>query len=86
MLYALSGANGGLPKEAAVVMGILIRLEGMQEGKNMVTDSYESKEGYAEDHVKGCALGKWRYHFTGKVWKWRGWSYRYGLMAYGVHW
>lgn len=44
------------------------RLEDMQEGQDPVTDSHESeKGGHAEDHVKGCALGERRYHFTGKV-------------------
>lgn len=61
------------PKAAAVVMGTLKRLVAMQEGQDLVTDSYESEEGgHAEDHVKGCAMGEWRYHLTGKVRKWRG--------------
>lgn len=56
------------PNDAAIVMETLNRLEGMQKGQDLVTDSYESKEGgHAEDHIKGCALGEWRDHFTGKV-------------------
>lgn len=43
-------------KEAAVVMGMLNRLKDIQEGQDLVTDSYESKGGHAEDHIKGCAL------------------------------
>lgn len=39
-------------KEVAVVN----RLKDVQEGQDLVTDSYESKGGYAEDHIKGCAL------------------------------
>lgn len=42
------------PKEAAVVIRTLNRLENMQEGQDLVTDSYKSKEGgHAEDHIKG---------------------------------
>lgn len=68
------------PKGAAVVLGTLKRLAAMQEGQDLVTDSDESEEGgHAEDHVKGCAVGERRYHPTGEVRKWRGWSYRYGV-------
>lgn len=67
------------PTAAALVLGTLKRLVAMQQGQDLVTESDESEEGgHAEDHVKGCAVGEWTYHLTGKVRKWRGWSYRYG--------